>query len=216
MEARMIFWNKRKIVLHDLVECLVETIEIKDHYTSGHSQRVGDMSYMLAKSMGIRGSKLEQIHIAAHLHDIGKIGVPDSILNKSGSLSEAEFDYIKKHPEKGYDILVHSKALKPLANLVLCHHERWDGRGYPRGISGEDIPVGARIIAVCDSIDAMLSDRPYRKGMSAEKCRKELEMGKGNRYDEKIASQAIKYFFDENRLEKIGYKTTCVDQIKIS
>lgn len=212
----MIFWNKRKTVLHDLVECLVETIEIKDHYTSGHSQRVGDMSYMLAKSIGIRGSKLEQIHIAAHLHDIGKIGVPDNILNKEGKLTESEFSYIKEHPKKGYDILVHSKSLKSLAKLVLCHHERWDGRGYPNGIRGDEIPIGARIIAICDSIDAMLSDRPYRTGMSIEQCREELELGKNSRYDEDIVERAIKYFFDENRLQEFGYNEISKRDVKIS
>ncbi len=168
---------------HDIIECLVGALEAKDLYTRGHSMRVGDMTYQLAKKIGLKGEELEFIHIAAHLHDIGKIGVPDKILSKKGKLTENEWKAIKRHPEIGSNILNCSNKLRGISKLVLHHHERWDGKGYPCGLEGESIPLGSRIIAICDSIDAMTSSRSYRRALSWEVCRKEIKNNKGTQFD---------------------------------
>lgn len=168
---------------HDIIQCLVGALEAKDLYTRGHSIRVGDKAYELAKEIGIAGEELEIMHIAGHLHDIGKIGVPDKILNKRGKLTDNEWKAIKRHPEIGSNILNNSGKLKIISKLVLHHHERWDGKGYPHGLSGKDIPLGSRIIAICDSIDAMTSQRPYRKPMSWDVCKEEIRNNRGIQFD---------------------------------
>lgn len=167
---------------HDIIGCLVGALEAKDIYTRGHSMRVGDMSYQLAKTIGLKGEELEIIHIAAHLHDIGKIGVPDKILNKEGKLTASEWKAVKRHPEIGSNILNCSDELKKISKLVLHHHERWDGKGYPYGLREKNIPLGSRIIAICDSIDSMTSDRPYRRAISWEMCRQEIEANKRKQF----------------------------------
>lgn len=187
---------------HDIIESLVTALEAKDYYTSGHSQRVADMTLELSKALGIVGSELENIHMAAHLHDIGKIGVPDNVLNKNGKLLPHEWEYIKMHPKVGYDILSKSKRLNNIAQIVLYHHERWDGKGYPYEIKGTNIPFGSRIIAVCDSIDAMTSKRPYRKPLSLEKCKHEIEINKGIMYDPYITDRAIDIW---NKITRCAY-----------
>ncbi len=179
---------------HDVIDCLVDALEAKDDYIGGHSSSVANMSFDLAKAIGLRGFALEDVHLAAHLHDIGKIKIPGSILNKKEKLLPHEMDMIKKHPEFGYDILNNSKGLKNIAKIVLYHHERWDGKGYPLGVKGDKIPVGSRIIAVADSIDAMTTDRPYRAAMSWEQCRQELLKNKGHQFDPFLAEEALKLF----------------------
>lgn len=168
---------------HDIIQCLVGALEAKDLYTRGHSIRVGDKAYELAKKIGIQGEELEIIHIAGHLHDIGKIGVPDKILNKKGKLTNNEWKAIKRHPEIGSNILKNSHKLKIISKLVLHHHERWDGKGYPHRLKGENIPLGSRIIAICDSIDAMTSRRPYRKPIPWDICKEEIRKNKGIQFD---------------------------------
>lgn len=171
---------------HDIIDCLVGAIEAKDVYTNGHSQRVADMSVELGKKLNISKDKLEKLHMAAHLHDVGKIGIPDYILNKNGRLSNEEWILIKKHPSIGYDILCRSEKLKDIGKIVLCHHERWDGRGYPNCLKEREIPIESRVIAVCDTIDAMTSKRPYRKPISWEICRQEIENNKWKQFDPMI------------------------------
>lgn len=175
---------------HDVIECLVAGLEARDIYTSGHSNRVADMTCDLAKAMGLSGAYLKELHIAAHLHDIGKLGVPDQVLNKKGKLMPHEFEQIKLHPEIGYKILSKSKGLGKIAVIVLHHHERWDGRGYPDGLRYDKIPLGSRIIAVCDSIDAMTSARPYRSPLSWEACHEEIKVNKGIQFDPVVAEAA--------------------------
>jgi len=133
--------------------------------------------------MGLKGSELETIHIAAHLHDIGKMGISENILNKKGRLLPHEFAQIQTHPEIGYKILAKSKGLLKIAEIVLHHHERWDGKGYPNGLREDKIPLGARIIGVADSVDAITSIRPYRRAMSWEECREEILINKGLQFD---------------------------------
>lgn len=183
MLGRVLFRLREKEIYHDIIESLVTALEAKDYYTRGHSERVASMAYELSKNLGIKGIELENIHIAAHLHDIGKIGVPDKILNKKEKLLTHEWEYIKTHPKIGFDILSKSNSLRYISKIVLYHHERWDGKGYPYGLFQTDIPLGSRIIAVCDSIDAMTSNRPYREAMSFEKCMNEILINKGLMFD---------------------------------
>ena len=183
---------KRTDPYHDVIECLVAALEARDVYTSGHSSRVSDMAYDLGKEMGITGAKLEELHIAAHLHDIGKLGIPDHILNKEGKLLPHEFDQIKQHPEIGSNIIKKSKSLEDIATIILYHHERWDGKGYPKGLKGTDIPLGARIIALCDSIDAMTSERPYRSALSWDECIREVLINKGVQFDPVVVDAVSK------------------------
>ncbi len=183
MLGKVLFRFREKEIYHDIIESLVTALEAKDYYTRGHSERVASMAHELSKKLGIKADKLENIHMAAHLHDIGKIGVPDKVLNKKGKLMFHEWEYIKMHPIIGCDILSKSNKLKHISKVVLHHHERWDGQGYPHGLFKTDIPLGSRIITVCDCIDAMTSTRPYRKAMGFEQCMKELSLNKAIMFD---------------------------------
>ncbi len=176
--------------IHDVIECLIAALEAKDLYTSGHSSRVADMSQDLAKAMGLKGLTAQDIHIAAHLHDIGKMGIPEQILNKKGKLLPHEWAHIQRHPEIGYHILIKSKQLDKIAQMVLHHHERWDGKGYPYGLKQDKIPLGSRIISVADSIDAMTSARPYRQAMSFEACMEEIVLNKAMQFDPVVVEAA--------------------------
>lgn len=178
-------------IYHDIIECLISALEARDKYTSGHSKRVADMAYDLAKLFGIKDNALEEIHMAAHVHDIGKIGIPDSILNKPGKLTEEEWLQIKRHPEIGHTILNSSHQLSIISEMVLHHHERWDGTGYPRGLKSSAIPLGSRIIAICDAIDAMTTTRSYTSPLSWEQCKAELERNKGTQFDPSLIDLLI-------------------------
>ena len=175
-----------EINYHEIIDCITFALDTRDPYTGGHSQRVSDMALEVSKILGLDEHLCEKIHIAAHLHDIGKIGVPDAVLKKQGKLDDEEWEYMKKHPEFGANILQKSHRLSELSEIVLMHHERYDGKGYPLGKSGEDIPLGARIIAICDSIDAMTSNRCYRKSLGFDVCYEEIEKNLGKMYDPKI------------------------------
>ena len=172
---------------HDIIKSMVAALEAKDLYTSGHSTRVADMAYNLGKVLGMTEEELKFIHIAGDLHDIGKIGVPDNVLNKPGKLESDEWELMKKHCDIGYNILSKASTFKDISQIVLYHHERWDGKGYPKGLKEEEIPFASRILAICDSIDAMKSDRPYRKSISDEICKHEISKNQGIMYDSKIA-----------------------------
>lgn len=178
------------VAIHEIVEKIIEVLESKDKYTSGHSTRVSDMSYYLAQKIGLMGAELEQVHIAAHLHDIGKVKVPSYILKKTGPLLLEEWELIKLHPEYGFRILNQSSFLQPYAKIVLHHHERWDGNGYPAGLKGKEIPLGSRIIAICDTVDAMTYNRPYRKAFSLEETLLEIKRNKGKQFDPEILEVA--------------------------
>lgn len=179
---------------HEIIECITCALDAKDAYTAGHSQRVSDMSLKVCEIMGMCREETEKIHIAAHLHDIGKIGVPDAVLNKTERLNEEEWLAIRKHPSIGAEILSKSHQLSELKDIVLAHHERFDGKGYPQGLKGEKIPLGARIIAICDSIDAMTSDRSYRKAHNFEFCHDEIEKNLGKMYDPAIGTCVLEHW----------------------
>lgn len=176
---------------HDFVECITSALDARDPYTGDHSRRVSDMACFLCVKLGISHEETQEIHIAGHLHDIGKIGVPDRVLLKPSKLDDEEWKLMKKHPEIGAEILSKSEHFTRLAAIILHHHERYDGKGYPFGAKGEEIPIGARIIAVCDSIDAMASARAYRKALPLEVCRSEIEKNIGLMYDPKVAKTAL-------------------------
>lgn len=176
---------------HEFVECITSALDARDPYTGDHSRRVSDMACFLSEKMKLSPLETQEIHIAGHLHDIGKIGVPDRVLLKPDRLDDEEWELMKKHPEIGADILSRSEHFSRIAAIILHHHERWDGKGYPFGAVGEEIPLGARIIAVCDSIDAMASARAYRKALPLDICRSEIEKNIGIMYDPEIARTAL-------------------------
>lgn len=184
------------IIYHDIIESMVAALEARDLYTSGHSTRVSDMTYKLCQHLNLSEEILEMYHIAAHLHDIGKIGVSDNVLNKKGRLDFEEWQVMKKHPEIGYKILSKAKSLKNISYIVLHHHERWNGEGYPKGLKKNEIPLGSRIIAICDSIDAMKSNRPYRNLISDKECFKEILTNRGVMYDPEITDCILENWND--------------------
>ena len=176
---------------HEIIDCITCALDARDPYTAGHSERVSDMVWKVCQLIGLKEKDTEKIHIAAHLHDIGKIGVPDAVLKKEGKLTEEEFASIKMHPVIGAEILKKSHKLSELSDIVLMHHERYEGKGYPLGKSGADIPVGSRIIAVCDSIDAITSNRCYRKAHDFEYCYEEIKKNLGSMYDPVIVQYVL-------------------------
>lgn len=169
--------------LHEIVEGLTTALDAKNSFMCGHSERVAELSLLLAKGMGLPMAEQARIHIGAHLHDIGKIGIPDAILNKPGKLSEAEFVMIRKHPEIGNNIINKIRVLHPVVDIVRHHHERFGGGGYPDGLRGEEISLGARIVAVADAFDAMTSTRAYRSALSIDKTMQEMRRCQGSQFD---------------------------------
>jgi putative two-component system response regulator len=182
--------ENENLFLH-VVESLADAIDAKDNYTKGHSGRVAVFSKEIAKRYGYDEKHQEQIFMMGLLHDVGKIGVPDEVINKPGRLTDDEFAKIKKHPGIGGKILGNIKEMPELAAGAKWHHERYDGKGYPEGLSGEDIPEEARIIAVADAYDAMTSTRSYRGALPVEVVRGEIEKGKGSQFDPKFADIMI-------------------------
>ena len=174
-------------LLRQVVQSLSATVDAKDRYTSGHSERVAEYSRMLAQRMGKDETEQETIYYAGLLHDVGKIRVPDEIINKTGRLDQKEFDFIKLHPVAGYHILKDISGNRKFSEGARFHHERYDGTGYPSGLSGKNIPEIARIIGVADAYDAMTSSRSYRKALPQQVVREEIEKGKGTQFDPEIA-----------------------------
>lgn len=184
----------------DLLRVLVKAIETRDPYTSGHSQRVSTLARMIAEDYGLRGAVVSRIETAALLHDIGKIdALYAEIIAKSSSLSDEELKVIRTHATKGADILQSLTSLdRDVIAGVRHHHERYDGRGYPEGLIGKQIPLAARIIMVCDSVDAMLSDRPYRRALPVQQVRGELKRCAGSQFDPDLVDAILR----QNTLEK--------------
>jgi hypothetical protein len=176
----------------DTISSISEAIEARDTYTRTHGDRLIDYGIIVAKALGLSENEIKNIRYAAAMHDVGKIGIKDSILNKQGKLTEAEYEEIKKHPEIGYNMLKKIKFLKHIANDVLYHQERYDGKGYPAGLSGEDIPIASRIIAVVDTFDAMTTDRPYRKALPVDAAIKEISKNSGTQFDPKVVEAFLK------------------------
>ncbi len=199
-----------RLTLH-VVQTLAEAIDAKDAYTNGHSGRVATYSRMLAERLGYDENGQDEIYMMGLLHDVGKIGVPDWIINKTDKLTDEEFAEIKKHPVVGNRILMRIKEMPKLAYGARWHHERIDGKGYPDGLKGSEIPEEARIIAVADAYDAMTSNRSYRKSLPQAAVRQQIEMGRGTQFDERIADVMMEmidadadYAMREGFAEKAG------------
>lgn len=197
-----------KIEFHEFIESIVEILETKDSYTRGHSIRVAHYSVLIAKELGLCQNDIELCHFAGHLHDIGKIGISENILLKSTKLEENEYSEIKKHSEYGYNILNKVKSLQEMSIIVKHHHERWDGKGYPNGLSKEEIPLISRIISVADAFDAMTSNRSYKIPMGVEDSLNELKNHSYTQFDGKIVDVFI------NKIAKNFNITTYQEDIK--
>ncbi len=188
----------------ELLISLVNSIDLKDRYTKFHSERVTIYAYLIGKELNLPRKKLITLFYASILHDVGKIGIPDSILNKSGKLSKEEFEEIKKHPVIGADMVGKVEFLKEPSEILKHHHERYDGKGYPDGLKGEGIPFLSRIISVADAFDAMTSTRSYRAGMTIEKALSIIEEESGKQFDPKIASIFVRFVRERREvIEKI-------------
>ncbi|MCY6484977.1 HD domain-containing protein [Clostridium aestuarii] len=182
---------------------LLNLIEIKDKYTAGHSKNVTYYTKKIAERMNLEHNyqiDVDKVDDGAMLHDIGKISINENLLNKPGKLTDEEFEIIKTHTEKGYYALKDIENLKEEREMVKHHHERYDGCGYPDGLKGKEIPLGARIIAVADSFDAMVSDRPYRKGMSLNKALEQLENNKGTQFDADVVDVFLSIIKENNEI----------------
>ncbi len=175
--------RKERNLFFNTITILAQAVELRDNYTGGHTARVTNYSLLLAKELDLPADQVNLIRIGTPLHDIGKIGIDDAILRKPGRLTSEEFEIMKSHTVKGAAILETIPDLVPVIPIVRSHHERWDGRGYPDELAGENIPFLARIVAVADAFDAMTSDRPYRKGMHPEVAFNELSKQKGLQFD---------------------------------
>jgi putative nucleotidyltransferase with HDIG domain len=178
------------------VKALARAIEVKDPFTYGHSEQVTEYALAIARRMEVSEAEMQSIKYAAALHDIGKIGIARKILDKPGALSEEEFVNVKTHSELGDSIIEPVAFLKAPRSIIMHHHERYDGKGYPDGLAGEEIPLGARILAVADSFEAMMSDRPYRKALPAEDAVKELEANAGTQFDPTVVQAFIEVLKD--------------------
>lgn len=180
----------------ELLEVLGIALDFRDNETAGHSRRVARYSLEIARAVGCSDEELEQINRGAYLHDLGKIAIPDAILFKKGKLTPTEWEVMKTHAWIGHNLLTRISLLAPVGDILLSHHERFDGTGYPRGLKGQEIPLGARIFALADTMDAMTSDRPYRKALSYSTAREEIARESGRQFDPAIV-QAFMAIPDE-------------------
>ena len=186
------------------VQSLAEALEVKDPNTRGHSVRVSHYSAVIAKEMGLGGELLRRVELGGHVHDIGKIGVREDVLNKPGKLTHEEYRHVMTHPMVGWKILAPLLGEMPEAlNIVRSHHERFDGRGIPDGLAGTEIPLEARIAAAADSFDAMTSDRPYRPGLSMDEALAEIARCSGTQFDPRVVD-AIMEAVDGGRFSLLG------------
>ncbi len=170
------------------IEGWSRALDLRDKETEGHTQRVTEMTLRLARAMGISEAEIVHIRRGALLHDIGKMGIPDQILLKPDRLTDDEWTVMKRHPNYAYEMLSPIPFLRTALDIPLCHHERWDGAGYPHGLRGEEIPLSARIFAVADVWDALRSDRPYRKAWAPERVRDHIQELSGSHFDPKVVS----------------------------
>jgi HD-GYP domain-containing protein (c-di-GMP phosphodiesterase class II) len=199
--------REREGLLLSVVRTLVSAIDSRDRYTCGHSERVALFAKRLAVAHGLSRNSQERIYLAGLLHDIGKIGISDAVLNKEGPLTAAEFDEIKRHPQLGWNILQGIDQFASILPAVLHHHERMDGRGYPAGLASYEIPFDARLLAVVDAFDAMTSDRPYRQGMPVEKALELLADGAGTQWDPDLVDTFMNILSDIEEI-RVTYRGT--------
>ncbi len=194
-----LYVDMRKIYI-DTVKSLSQAVEAKDPYTNGHSMRVGRYSCKLAERLGLTEKRIENLRIAAELHDIGKIGIAEGILNKPGRLTDDEYDKIKQHPEIGVKIIKDISFLKEASKIILDHHERYDGTGYPQGRRNGEIMLESQILSLADVFDALTSERPYRSAMTVEEALQIIENGKGSQFEYKLADAFVKLVKEDKGL----------------
>jgi diguanylate cyclase (GGDEF)-like protein len=180
---------------------LAEALLERDRYTGEHSERVADLSAQVARSLGLNEQEVERVRAAARLHDIGKVGIPDDILRKGGDLSDEEWQVMRGHPMIGERIVRSMPGLGPVARIIRHEHERWDGSGYPDGLAGEEIPIGARIVFACDAYHAMTSNRPYREAKSHGDAIRELAQGAGSQFDPQVTEVLIGYLWGSRQVQ---------------
>ena len=183
--------------LDGIIQAIASIVEIRDPYTAGHQLRVARLAHSIAGEMGLSEDQTEGVRVAGTIHDLGKISVPAEILSKPGQITEMEFAIIKTHPQTGHDILQDMEFPWPLARIVLQHHERMDGSGYPQGLSGENTLLEARILAVADVAEAMASHRPYRPALGIDMALEEISKNKGILYDFEVADACIRLFSEK-------------------
>jgi HD-GYP domain-containing protein (c-di-GMP phosphodiesterase class II) len=186
----------------DVVKTLVKAIEAKDLYTAGHVWRVSQYTRLIAERLGWEDSQIIWIEAGAVLHDLGKVGISDLILQKESKLTDEEFDEMKKHPAIGYHIVEPSPFLSQFKNIIETHHERYDGKGYPKGLIGEQIPLEGRITGIADAFDAMTSHRPYRKALEAQKAMQIIQENAGSQFDPKL-TPIFAELFEEGKFSNI-------------
>jgi PAS domain S-box-containing protein/putative nucleotidyltransferase with HDIG domain len=180
--------------LDGVIQAMVRAVEIRDPYTAGHQRTVADLAGAIAREMGFSEERIEGLRMAGIVHDLGKISVPSEILSKPGRLTEIQFDMIKTHPQVGYEIMRNIDFPWPVAEIMLQHHERMDGSGYPSGLAGEDILPEARILAVADVVEAMASHRPYRPSLGIDRALAEVSDNRGRLYDPDVVDACLKLF----------------------
>ncbi|MEA1970163.1 MAG: response regulator [Thermodesulfobacteriota bacterium] len=188
---------KLREALGGIIHAAAMMVETRDPYTAGHQRRVTDLARTVAKEMGLSQDLIDGIRMAGAVHDLGKLSVPADILSKPGRISEPEFEIIKTHPQVGYDILKEIEFPWPVAEIILQHHERMDGSGYPKGLSGEDILQEARILAVADVVEAMSSHRPYRPALGIDKALEEISQNRSILYDPEVVDITLKIFTEK-------------------
>lgn len=183
--------RQKQALFNDTIKALVNAVDARDPYTRGHSERVGLFSKRFAEFVGMSRIDCDRIYLSGLLHDVGKIGIPDATLQKPGRLTEDEFAELKKHPDQGRSILANLHSMQDILPGVLYHHERYDGKGYPHGLAGNEIPIEGRLMAICDAYDAMTSNRPYRHGMPQEEAEARLREGRGTQWDPQLTDKFL-------------------------
>jgi putative two-component system response regulator len=193
----------------NVIFAIARTVEARDAYTDAHLWRMAEYSRRMAGAFGASAEETRYAWYGGLLHDIGKIGIDDQVLRKPGALTEAEFDQIKRHPDMGANIVSSLRFAPVVAPIIRSHHERWDGRGYPQGLSGEEIPFAARIVAVADAWDAMTTDRPYRPALPHEEAMRRLRRGSGEQWDPTMVELFLR-LLERGELESSGTRATDV------
>ncbi|HEX3869941.1 MAG TPA: HD domain-containing phosphohydrolase [Pirellulales bacterium] len=209
-------YRQQAEVLADVVRAMSSAIDAKDPYTRGHSDRVARVSVRLAQELGCDQDTLKTLYMAGLLHDLGKIGIDDNVLRKPGKLTEAEFEHVKTHVEIGYRILRDLRKMQSVLPVVLHHHESWDGKGYPHGLKGENIPFLARIAAVADAYDAMASDRPYRNGMPDDKLDEVIREGAGKQWDARVVEAFFRVRDDIREISRREHTQQDINALQFS
>ena len=186
-----------RLAFQGIVQVATAISEMRDPYTAGHQRRVAELAVAIGTGLGFDQSRLDGLRVAGFLHDIGKISIPAEILSRPGPLTVVEYQMVQGHPQSSHDVLASVKWPWPVAEIVLQHHERMDGSGYPRGLRGESILVEARVISVADVVEAMASHRPYRAALGIERALAEIEAGSGTRYDPAVVGACVSLFRDK-------------------